>query len=146
MEIRALKIDDLDECIPLFIGEWSKFPYNEKWTNETARLRLSEILQNSHETSLCVLDENKIIGFAFCRLVSWYDGKHGTIEEMIIDSRHQNQGIGTKLLNSLEENFRKLGAVEIELLSFRSAHAFNFFNKHGFNESEWRYLVKALNA
>ncbi len=146
MEIRALKIDDLDECLPLFIQEWAKPPYNEKWTNETARLRLSEILQNSHNSSLCVLIDNKIIGFACCRLVSWYDGKHGSIEEMIIDSNHQNHGIGTKMLYALEENFINLGAVEIELLSFRSAHAFDFFSKHGFAESDWRYLVKALNT
>lgn len=144
MEIRLIQEEDLNIILPIFIEEWSRAPYDEKWTEKTARLRLIEILQSSSQTSLCILIDNKIIGFAFCRLITWFDGKHGVIEEMIIKKQFQNQGLGTALINAVEENFKRKAVVQIDLLSILGSHAFSFFNKYNFRECDWRYLAKKI--
>ena len=144
MKIRKAKKSDLGNCIKIAIKEWSKKPYFEKWTQKTYYLRLKEILDASPKSCLCIIDKNKIIGFVFCRMVTWYNGKHANIEEMVVNSKYQRKGIGERLLLELEKILKKHRTVQIDLISNKKSKAYKFFHKRGYRLCNWDYLVKRL--
>lgn len=144
MKIRRIKKSDLNNCAKIPIKEMLKKPYFERWTKRTAYLRLKEILDASPRSCLCTIDKNKIIGFVFCRIVTFHDGKHGNIEEMVIDGKYQGKGIGKKLLLELEKILKKDKVVQADLISNKKSKAHRFFHKRGYRLCNWDYLVKRL--
>jgi len=144
MKIRRIKKSDLGDCTKIAIKELSKKPYFEKWTNRTYYLRLKEIFDVSPKSCLCVKDKNKIIGFIFCRMVTWYDGKHANIEEMVINSKYQGKGIGKKLLLELEKILKKNKVVQADLISNKKSKAYKFFHERGYRLCDWDYLIKRI--
>ena len=144
MKIKTIKKSDLNDCAEIPIKEMTKKPYFEKWTKRTAYLRFKEILDASPKSCICAIDKNKIIGFIFCRIVTFDDGKHANIEEMVIDGQYQKKGVGKKLLLELEKILKKNKVVQADLISNKKAKAYKFFHKQNYKRCDWNYLMKRL--
>lgn len=56
--------------------------------------------------------------------------REAQIRYMAIDTRHQRKGIGSRLLNALEEHARELGAVRIVVDARETA--LGFYSKNGY--------------
>lgn len=144
MKIRRIKKSDLSGCVKIAIKEFSKGPYFEGWTERTYYLRLKEIFDSSPKSCLCFIDKNKVIGFVFCRMVTWYDGKHANIEEMVVDSKYQGKGVGKRLVSELERILKINKTAQADLISKKKSKAYKFFEKQGYKLSDWEYLEKRL--
>ena len=82
MEIRKATIKDLKEIEKIFKREYSKFPYNEKWTKKTSLLKIKEYFRDN---VIFVLEyEKKIIGFIIGHIEIWDKGDKGFIDEVVV--------------------------------------------------------------
>ena len=71
---------------------------------------------------------NEIIGLITYRLFG------SEIEILSLDSIHENQGVGTALLNKVIQKAREIGTSQIKLFTTNdNLHALRFYQKRGFN-------------
>ena len=135
MEIVKYNKQYLNEIITLYIEVFSKEPWNDKWTSENCRTYLLEYINNPVFIVYLLLDNDIIIGCCFGHLKSWYTGKEFYIDEMFVKTEIQNQGLGTKLLNYVENDLRNHDIQRFTLLTMNNSPADKFYMKYGFKEN-----------
>jgi ribosomal protein S18 acetylase RimI-like enzyme len=118
----------------MFIKEYSKRPYNEKWSKKTATQKIKDYFKG-HEIFLLEIDK-KIIGFIVITTYLWDKGTRGYIDEIVIDSKFQGKGYGKKLMEFVEDYFRKKGIKEVTLMSSTKSKAFNIYKKLKYKEEK----------
>ncbi len=143
MKFRKATRKDLKEIIKIFMTEYGKKPYNEKWTIERANKRI-----NSYFNGGCIFwvceEDRKIIGFIiFNRGVYWF-GDRRFIEEIVVKEEFQGRGIGIELMKKVEEDFKGKGKKQIYLLSDKASNALKFYKKIGYKESRWVQMEKYI--
>jgi len=132
MEIRKATIKDLKEIEKIFKREYSKFPYNEKWTKKTSLLKIKEYFRDN---VIFVLEyEKKIIGFIIGHIEIWDKGDEGFIDEVVVLSKFQKKGYGKILLNYLINCFKKKNCYSLGLMCNPESKAFKIYKKMGFNK------------
>ena len=109
-----------------------------------------EVLADSTARIYIAEEEQRAIGYSFCKLFERPDGpftyanRFLQIEHISVRPDAQRYGVGAALLKQAEKLARKLGVTKIQLNSWdfnTNAHA--FFERHGFAKIEhrfWRYL------
>lgn len=67
--------------------------------------------------SYCMIaeDGDNIIGFAMGRFETFYDLTAYNLVEIIVASKYQKSGIGTKMMAELEERVEEMGAAMVQL-------------------------------
>ncbi|CAM3733145.1 GNAT family N-acetyltransferase [Marinicrinis lubricantis] len=71
---------------------------------------------------------------------------YGIIENIVVDEMHRSRGVGSELLQYVEEYCRSLNCRKIMLLSHSSRiEAHRFFEREGFNGTISRGFKKYLN-
>jgi ribosomal protein S18 acetylase RimI-like enzyme len=134
IEIRECNAGDFAGVVALLGQLW---PDREVDASRIKHIYEKALVSDS-QTYLCATNENRVIGFAsFTRKHNlWPDGRLGYVDELVVDSQHQNAGIGSKLLDKLVTVARQKGCFRIELdcAFFREGSgAFAFYEKHGFS-------------
>lgn len=64
----------------------------------------------------------------------WYSGTEYCIDELCIRKENQGNGIGTLLLNKIEECIREMGLVHLFLQTEKTVPAYRFYQKNGYTE------------
>jgi amino-acid N-acetyltransferase len=116
MIIRSAKVTDVKEIHKLV----------EQYANNKEMLHrsLNAIYENIQEF-IVVEDENKIVGCGALH-VSWAD--LAEVKALAVSESHKRQGLGRKIVETLQENAKKLGIYKVFALSFKS----EFFKKLGY--------------
>ncbi|GKV54067.1 N-acetyltransferase [Sporosarcina sp. NCCP-2222] len=129
--IRSLEIRDYEALVKLFkeLG----YPSSYKAIQERFKL-LGE--QPSYH-SLVAEDEGKVIGFAgICKMYQFErDGSYARILAFVVDSNFRKRGIGTLLLQSVEEWARRNDCHSIALNSGNREErtaAHSFYEANGY--------------
>ena len=65
MKIREIKSPDIDPCANLFVTIFSNPPWNETWSFEGAKPRLSDCFHSANFFGLLMEDADGLHGFAF---------------------------------------------------------------------------------
>ena len=144
MKIRKATKKDLKKISEIMSVEYKKKPYNEKWSKTTSFQKIKDYFKKSY---ILVIEEKKrVVGFIIATTFLWYDGKKALIEEIIIDSKHQNKGLGLRLIEFAETFLKKKGVFKIELFANKKSKAFQFYKKRGFKISTkaYYYMWKEL--
>jgi aminoglycoside 6'-N-acetyltransferase I len=124
----------LDPCAALFVAVFNTPPWNDAWTHETVKGRLAEILATPGFRGLVAMDD-AVVGFIIGNCEQWFDGMHFCVKEMCVRPDLQGQGIGTQLLQRLEESLRAEGVTLMYLLTLRGSPAAEFYGKRGYRAS-----------
>lgn len=145
ISIRPACKTDLGFCAELLREEFSKAPYNEKWTPAKA-MRAVRLWAKHPKSAIYVIEAGRekagiIFGSEF---YSEPEGKGFFVEEFAVAEGLKGKGIGGKALGLLEKELKKKGFKALTLLSHRKARAFNFYQKIGFKKSGMEYLRKIL--
>ena len=106
-KLQLVKTKDFKEIAKIYCNEFSKDPYNEKWTNSIALKRLKSYSKFCDMWKL-VLDK-EIIGFFVMNTSRWFPKLVCFGEEQAIESKYQNKGYGKYMLNKLFEIYKKKG-------------------------------------
>lgn len=132
MQIKEMNIEDIGSVLPLYIEYYNKYE-GSSWTEATARKRIKQVLTIEDSFSLIMRDDNDCVcGFAMGYFKQYDDIVGYTLEEIIISYKYQNQGLGSKLLATLETKVKEAGASCIELQAVSDEMHEKFYGKAGF--------------
>jgi len=104
---------------------------------------------DSHSVYVAEL-EGVVRGYA---AVHWcpyllFTGPEGYVSELFVADEAREQGIGTKLLDTIEQEARSRGCSRLGLLNLRSRESYkrDFYRKHGWVEREEvaNFILKLL--
>lgn len=135
MQINEMKVEDIDLVLPLYIEYYNT--YEEScWTEATAKKRIKQVLTIADSFSLIMKDDNdEVCGFAMGYFKQYDDIVGYTLEEIIISYQHQNKGLGSILLTTLESKVREAGAACVELQAVNDEMHEKFYSKAGFSNA-----------
>ena len=136
MQIREMKIEDIDSVLPLYIEYYNKYE-DSCWTETTAKKRIKQVLTIQDSFSLIMKDDNDIVcGFAMGYFKQYDDIVGYTLEEIIISYQYQNQGLGSMLLVTLETKVKEVGASCVELQAVDDEMHEKYYGKAGYSDAK----------
>ena len=81
--------------------------------------------------------EGKIVG----SVIGGYDGRRGIIYHLVVDGSLRNQGIGSRLMEEVEERLRQKGCLKSYLLVVVDNHDVEaFYEKRGWQHMDTIHL------
>ena len=103
-----------------------------------------QIVTEPENVILIAEEENKPIGLAVCYLVpKIFDGEYRLlIEEMVVSENYRGKGVGSALLNEIENEAQNLNINVIKLTTGTKLKANEFYKKHGYTHFENAYRKK----
>jgi ribosomal protein S18 acetylase RimI-like enzyme len=142
MEIRKASIADKEQIVNIFAEEYAKPPYNEEWKKEVATKRIDNYFKD-HEIFVIEI-KDKLIGFAIITEYVWFTGLRGLLHELVISEDYQGKGYGKKLIQHVEEYFKKKGAKSISLMASPKSKAFQIYKRLKYQEEDFVSMYKEL--
>jgi aminoglycoside 6'-N-acetyltransferase I len=143
MKIRKAAHRDRRDIAQIIKEEYSKKPYEEKWTEKSAIETLRHFASIGR---IFVAEiEGKIAGFIIITK-EIYNGKiNYIIEELVVSADYQGKGVGTELINRMEKIGKKEGVSSIILYASTKAKAYKFYKHLGFEHlKHMAYFSKKL--
>ena len=144
MNIRKATPEDYKKISLIFREEYTKSPYQEKWTEVSAFEKIKEYSQGNVVLVIEEPQAKEIIGFIMFNEFLWDDGPRILIDEIVVTEKFQGQGIGRKLMEEAERISKNKGKVGITLIAHKKAKSIGFYEKLGFKENNLIVLDKNL--
>ena len=144
MEIVRAGERHIDAIAKLLKKEFLKPPYNETWILSKLISRVEEVFQDNGKYCFVALQDDEVMGVILASTFVFRDGSRCFVEEFVIDSKEQNKGVGTKLLQRLEEECRRAEIKTLWLTSDQKSDANKFYTKNGFSTSDYRLMEKRI--
>ena len=142
--IRELRADDLKGCSDLYSQVFSGPPWSENWNEEKAYKRLSHFQKSEGFVGLIAEDE-EVKAFVLGNAEPFLDGYWFYLREMCVSAKSQRKGVGTKLLNKLNETLSAHRVKNIYLATDRNIPAANFYTKNGYKqEAKMGFYYKSV--
>ena len=143
--IRMIKIKDASQLLPLM----KQLGYPQTLANMEERLTIC--LESGIYFCLAFELNKEILGVCFFTVYPscLKPTNRCIIEALVVDEKHRNQGIATKLLQETESLARRKGCDSISLTSNkgRGQNIYNFYVNHGYKNdglrAQW-YLTKVI--
>lgn len=134
MQYRIMTEDDIQNVVPLYIEYYNNKEKGE-WTTETTYKRIHQVW--SREDSYCLISEEdkSVIGFAMGYFEQYDDCFAYDLVEIVVSTKLQNRGIGTKLMNELEKLVKEKGAMLIQLQAVNDDYHNHFYGKLGYKDA-----------
>ncbi|AIY79824.1 GNAT family N-acetyltransferase [Clostridium botulinum] len=134
MEILRINENDIEACAKIFVEAFNTEPWNDNWNIESAYRRLHDIYKSPNFLGVKYTENNEIFGALFGNCEEWFEGRQFNIKEVFVSKKIQGKNIGSKLINSAENEVKKLG-VDFMFLSTQNNNLKNFYLKHDFEET-----------
>ena len=98
--IREVSLQDIDPCADLFVSIFSNPPWNETWSIDGAKRRLSDCFLSANFFGILMEDSADLHGFAFGNIQYYGLEKHYYLLELCIRTDRQRQGIGGRIMTA----------------------------------------------
>ncbi|NER84130.1 MAG: GNAT family N-acetyltransferase [Leptolyngbya sp. SIO1D8] len=144
MNIRKITAQDLDGLCDLFVKVFKQEPWKEEWELAWAKERLQYILDSKYSESLIAENGHEIIGAILGRGMPFRGRLNFEIVEFFVSPHFRNQGIGTKLMISLEQILKQAKYHEIFLLTAKGSTAEIFYQKQHYRLNEQLCLMSKV--
>ena len=134
-QINPFQTHHLSACVQLFCAVFNQPPWNEEWDQAEASLRLQEIVGTPGFFGIVAAsktEEANLLGFALGYTEQWNRQKHYYLKEMCVHPDVQHQGVGSAIMQVLEEAVAAQQVSKIYLLTARASSAEAFYQKCGF--------------
>ncbi|BCM93257.1 hypothetical protein IAD21_05146 [Abditibacteriota bacterium] len=132
MEFYPIEAANLMDCAELFVNVFNGPPWNESWQQDAVMRRLEECYRTPHFYGLLAKVEGRAVGFALGYGEQWDQSQHFYLKEMCVAADLQRSGVGTALMEALEQNLKGRGVEKIYLYTARDTSSQNFYEKQGF--------------
>ncbi len=144
-KISGMKSTHVKPASRIFRREFAKKPYSEKWGTRGAEKRIRAIFRANEEFCLAAEMNGKTIGFVLCSVHPFGERKRAFVEEIVVASEHQGRGIGTALMDALEDKIMKAGAKSVFLIAHKKARAYKFHTASGYRKhADYAVMEKSL--
>ena len=124
---------DIEKVIPLFVEYWNGT--GDNWTPELVYSRIWQVMGSPDSYCLIAEKGREAVGFAMGRFETFYDLKAYNLVEIIVAAEHQKSGVGTKMINELENRVKAMGASMVQLISVNDEMHENFYGKLGYGDA-----------
>ena len=133
-QYREMAECDIEKVVPLYI-EYYNNKEDGEWTTETTYKRIHQVW--SREDSYCLILENSetVLGFAIGYFEQYDDCFAYDLVEIVVSTKLQNQGVGTKFMNELEKRIKEKGAMLIQLQAVNDDLHNYFYGKLGYRDA-----------
>lgn len=135
MRIREIKIADISAILPLYISYYNN-QEDSCWNEDTAGKRIHQVLSMEDAFGLVLEVENKILGFVMGYFKQYDDIIGYTLEEIVIAYEYQNKGLGSMLLQQLEQQVKEKGAACVELQAVNDKMHEQYYGKAGYRDAQ----------
>lgn len=136
MKIREMNVTDLKECADILCSVYNNELWMCRWEKETAVEYLQDFFESKKFVGYVAEEEGDLIGGIFAHEKVWWNNSEVFVEEMFVTPKKQGKGIGTALLNEVEEYVKKHKLAGITLSTNKYAPAPKFYQKNGFANCE----------
>ena len=133
--IETFTIDYLDYCASLFMTAFNAEPWNDSYTPDTAKKQLAWHLEVPGCVGLVSVSDG-IVAFAIGYREPTDVGDVFHLSIFCVRPDAQRTGVGSRLLNRLEERLGKSGVNSIYLGTNKGTPAEAFYRKHGYKVSD----------
>ena len=135
----------LKPCSEILMNHYDNNDFNCNFTKHRAMLYLQELIFKPRFIGFLLLEKEQIIGFAFCHMRTWSDSDEMHIDEFIIKETHQNQGIGTKLLDFMTTYATSYNLAGITTTT-NVITLTQFYQKNDFLDHDITFLYKGIKS
>ncbi|HZX34024.1 MAG TPA: GNAT family N-acetyltransferase [archaeon] len=144
--MKVVRVDEslVGEIAALLRKEFVKPPYNEKWVLSQLVSRVEEVFTDNRKYCFAAIEENIVVGVVLASTIVFREGSRCFVEEFVVDSEKQDKGVGTTLLQRLEEECAKAGIGTLWVTANRKSRAQDFYEKNGFKASDYRLMEKKV--
>lgn len=140
-EILDMELDRLTEYAELYVSVFNAEPWNDSWTNETAVIRIKDMMQTNTFIGKAIYCENDLKGMIWGQREQFFDGIHFQIQEFCVKNTEQKKGYGKALLAALKEELSAIGVTNTFLITSRGERTEGYYAKRGFVTSEYMILM-----
>jgi aminoglycoside 6'-N-acetyltransferase I len=137
--IDAFTPDHLDVATRLFVSVFNGPPWNDRWSEASARARLDDVTGTPGFGGVALRRGPDLCGFAIGHTEQWFTGRHFYLREMCVRADLQRQGLGTNLMTALEAQLRDV--EQIYLLTDRHGPAHSFYKHCGFRPAQTQAVM-----
>ncbi|UOQ43735.1 GNAT family N-acetyltransferase [Halobacillus salinarum] len=144
--IRSLSRHEIEDCIDLYIKVFNSKPWNEEWSYDIARERLTDMYNTPKFLGLTLYQGSELVGFIGGNKKRKPQEIVFYIAELCIKNDIQGKGLGSMLLEFLEEQLSEDKVSSIYLLTSNDGLAERFYIKKNYEMNENRIVMrKTLN-
>src|SRR5687767_7223452 len=97
-EMIPLTSENLELCIELYMNVFNREPWNERWTYETAKERLSDLLHTPKFLGFLFHVDHNPVGFIAGNSKVSYQGLTYYLAELCVNNEMQGKGHGSKMI------------------------------------------------
>lgn len=144
MEFKNITEENIEIATKIFMNSFNAEPWFEKWTMETGKARLSQIMRCEGSLGLIAYHNNEPCAIIVGHEEVYYDGVRFLIKEFCVDSNCKGGGIGTKTLKYYMNQLNDRGIVQTSFYTMRDKKILNFYQKNGFKEIENLLMMESV--
>ena len=133
--IETFGVEHLDDCARLFVTAFNAEPWNDKYIPDTAKKQLDWHLRVPGCVGL-VSVIGGVVAFAIGYQEPTDVGNVFHLSIFCVKPDVQRTGVGSRLLNRLEERLGKSGVNAVYLGTNKGTPAEAFYRKHGYEVSD----------
>ena len=141
MKIFIREIEEKDYLTLLSL--WNNELGNKNVTAENIAPHYSRVKNDDRYKTYVALLENEVVGFISSAqtYAVGFDGSYMQIIALAVKIEKQNRGIGTKLIQSMENFAKEKRCYSIGLCSgFKRTEAHAFYERKGFNKGSYAFV------
>lgn len=131
---RFYKKEDLERLAEIYLEAFNNEPWNDSWTIEHIKERLSDFTEEKNTIAVVAENENNVVlGAIIGRKERFFDGIHFEILDLFVDRKIKGQGIGKFLISSLEKELKKINIRKVYLRTLNVKEMTGFYERNEFN-------------
>lgn len=134
--VREITVSDYSEVVLL----WTEVLGNKKVNYENFLITIEKMNKMGNYKTFVALSENRVIGFitVMQALAMGFPIGYFHVQGFAVHNEFQHKGIGTKLLNHVENNAKETGISFIILNSgFKRTDAHAFYEHNGYDKDSY---------
>lgn len=132
MIFKEMSKEEMPELAALYVSAFNKAPWNDKWSIESASMRLTQMIDSVGSYGMSIYDDNGLIGMILGHSQHYYDGTYFEIKEFCVDNNKSGKGLGSQILTTFLEKLKKRNISKVFLVTYRVAETEGFYQKNGF--------------
>lgn len=132
LNYEEVTLNHLNELAASYIETFNAEPWNDRWTSDTAKRRLYQIINTEDFYGLCAYENEMICGAIIGCMEQFYNGIMFNIKEFWVKNGNRGKGIGTQIYTEFEKRLKLKGINEIILFTSKGDFTEHFYHKQSF--------------
>ncbi|WEA42566.1 GNAT family N-acetyltransferase [Priestia aryabhattai] len=134
--------ENMQQCIDLYLDVFTRKPWNEQWTEESVKERLTDLLNTPKFIGYLFYDQGDLIGMIAGHAKKSYSGMTFYVAELCVSASVQGKGYGSAILSRFENELQRHDINSLYLLTATGGAAQAFYEKNGYAVNDQRVVLK----